>query len=67
MLSIKLNGNDQEMQDDISLLKAVESLNIPQNGIAIAVNQQIITKSNWENTSLNNNDEILIIKATQGG
>ncbi|MFT6748033.1 MAG: sulfur carrier protein [Glaciecola sp.] len=67
MLSIKLNGNDQEMQDNTSLLTAVESLDIPQNGIAIAINQQIITKNNWGTTSLNNNDEILIIKATQGG
>lgn len=67
MLSIKLNGNTEEMDNDSSVLSAVETMNIEQNGIAIAVNQQIIIKKNWGTTSLKNNDEILIIKATQGG
>ena len=67
MLSIKLNGKQEELKDNSTVLFAVETKNISQKGIAIAVNQQIITKSNWATTFLKNNDEILIIKATQGG
>ncbi len=37
------------------------------NGIAFAVNEKAISKSNWENFELKENDKILIIKATQGG
>lgn len=36
-------------------------------GIAIAVNQQVISKSQWDDFKLKENDEVLIIKATQGG
>ncbi|MGZ3898893.1 MAG: sulfur carrier protein ThiS [Bacteroidia bacterium] len=36
-------------------------------GIAVAVNQNIIPKQNWETTSLKEKDNVLIIKATQGG
>ena len=36
-------------------------------GIAVAVNQSIIPKQNWESTSLKEKDNVLIIKATQGG
>ena len=36
-------------------------------GIAIAVNDQVITRGNWEQFQLNENDKITIIKATQGG
>lgn len=67
MLSVKLNGKTEEMDNDSSVLSAVKNMNIEQNGIAIAVNQQIIIKKNWGTTTLKNNDEILIIKATQGG
>jgi len=42
-------------------------LNTPVNGIAVAVNQAIIPKSNWESHILNPGDQIIIIKATQGG
>lgn len=67
MLSIKLNGNSHSFEDKTTVLVAVESLKIQQNGIAIAVNQNIVSKDSWGTTSLKNNDEILIIKATQGG
>jgi sulfur carrier protein len=38
-----------------------------QKGVAIAVNQQIIPKSTWESYALNENDQVTIIHATQGG
>ena len=38
-----------------------------QKGIAVAIDQQVIPRSQWENTSLQSNQKIIIIKATQGG
>jgi len=38
-----------------------------QKGIVVAVNQTVIPKTEWANYFLKSNDEILIIKATQGG
>ncbi len=38
-----------------------------QKGIAIAVNQQVVSRSQWADFKLKENDEVLIIKATQGG
>jgi sulfur carrier protein len=38
-----------------------------QKGMAIAVNQQIIPKSTWVSYALNENDQVTIIHATQGG
>jgi sulfur carrier protein len=55
-------------ENTLSLQKVLESLNISQpQGIAIAVNNQIITKSNWQSTQLKEEDKITIIRATQGG
>ncbi len=46
----------------------MQSLNMPNtNGIALAVNEKVIPKTEWNNFQLNDNDKILIIKATQGG
>jgi sulfur carrier protein len=37
------------------------------NGIAIAVNQQVVPRNEWKSFQLSNGSNILIIKATQGG
>lgn len=37
------------------------------SGIAVAVNEEIIPKTNWDTYQVQDNDNILIITATQGG
>jgi sulfur carrier protein len=36
-------------------------------GLAIAVNQTIVSKTDWETALLSHGDHIIIITATQGG
>lgn len=36
-------------------------------GIAVAINGQVIPKDSWSETPIKEHDELLIIKATQGG
>jgi len=51
-----------------NISELVQRLNmISINGIALAVNEKVIPKSEWEKFQLNEDDKILIIKATQGG
>ena len=67
MINIKVNNIPHQFQEVISLQEILLQLEIIPNGIAVAINENIITKSDWNSTQLKNNDEILIIKATQGG
>ena len=38
-----------------------------KTGIAVAINQQVVSKSDWGKQTLHDNDTIIVIKATQGG
>lgn len=38
-----------------------------EKGIAVALNNQVVSRKDWASTSLKSNDTILIITATQGG
>jgi len=67
MINIKVNNTIHQFQADSSLGIVLNELEIATNGIAVAVNQNIITKTNWNTQTLNEGDEVLIIKATQGG
>ncbi len=56
------------MNENSSLVKALEQNGInSQKGIAVAVNNAVIPKAEWQNKILNENDKITIIRATQGG
>ena len=63
-----LINSEQKDFSGKNISELVQSLQMPStNGIALAVNEKVISKSEWEKFQLNDNDKILIIKATQGG
>lgn len=68
---MKLIVNNQEKQYELTTLSVQELLDIEfpehQNGIAIAIDDTVVPKSEWSNTSVNENADVLIITATQGG
>lgn len=39
----------------------------PGKGLAVAINQTIVSKIHWQTALLNHGDHIIIITATQGG
>lgn len=67
-MEITVNNSSQEVTDHSTLYDLVHArLGDKQKGIAVAVNNTVIPKANWEGHLLKSNDSILIIKATQGG
>ena len=67
-MEITLNDKPQTITKSDSLYDIVFAhIGEKQNGVAVAVNNTVIPKQNWPTTNLNPNDNILIIKATQGG
>jgi len=67
MIQIKVNNETVYIEPNCSVSQLITNQNIPSKGIAIAVNQEVVPKINWENFTFQPNDEILIITATQGG
>lgn len=67
MITIKVNEKQHQFKESASLQDVLERLKVAQNGIAVAINQNIISKTDWYITKLSNDDNVLIITATQGG
>jgi len=42
-------------------------LEISSGGIAVAVNEAIVTKSEWPRYTIHPHDQVMLIKAIQGG
>lgn len=68
MIDIIVNGESMTFQESVSILELIQQLQlIDKKGIAIAVNEEIIPKSQWEVYFLSVADKIIIIHATAGG
>ncbi|MDO6744834.1 sulfur carrier protein ThiS [Tenacibaculum soleae] len=67
MITIKVNQEDHQISENLTLQALVELLKIQTNGIAIAINSSVIKRTDWSLKLLQNNDDVLIIKSTQGG
>ena len=68
-MELKINNQTKQFATDSLTVQALLDLEIPikQNGIAVAINNTVIPKSNWNLHSIQETDDILIISATQGG
>ncbi len=65
---IEINNEAQTVNTNISATEIFSLLEIKNtNGYALAVNNNVIPKSEWSETILKENDKVLVIQATQGG
>ncbi|TDQ11339.1 sulfur carrier protein ThiS [Pedobacter metabolipauper] len=67
-MEITVNQKNYHLQETCSvehMLSVV--LQTEAKGIAVAINQSIISKSSWPNHIVNDGDSVMLIKATQGG
>jgi sulfur carrier protein len=67
-MKIFINNEIQEFEEGISLELVLEQHQLTaKNGIAVAVNEEIIPKNKWEQTRLFDSDKIIVIGAVAGG
>lgn len=67
-MDITVNQQNYSFSEACSLQQMLQNLLLHSSkGIAIAVNQEIISRGDWQTFQLKTHDQITIIKATQGG
>jgi len=67
-MEITVNHQTYQVADVCSIEQMLNIvLPLTQSGIAVAINEVIIPKKTWSSELIKSNDQILIIKATQGG
>lgn len=67
-MEVTVNQEIINVQDGCSIATLLAQLpKLPAKGLAVALNQRIITKSDWPECNLSSGDKVMIIKATQGG
>lgn len=67
-MEIIFNNHPQQIQEQASVQIILNNLiGEKQKGIAVAVNETVVPQAQWNSYILKKNDDVLVIKATQGG
>ena len=67
-MEITVNRKEVLVRSSLNLEEYLKASNLSDvRGIAVAVNERVIAKKLWQSLVLQENDKILIIRATQGG
>jgi sulfur carrier protein len=63
-----VNDKEYQLTEYSNLLKVLSELKIEMpKGIAVAVNNNVVPRSQWPQFKITEQDKIIIIKAVQGG
>jgi sulfur carrier protein len=66
-MNVTINGAAHEVADGTTVAQAVRTLTSVTSGVAVAVNDEVVTRSSWESTALSDRDRVEILTAVQGG
>ena len=66
-MKIYINQKEIEVQDNISVKELIDMQQIAIEGTAIAIDNKLVPKNEWNDRILTDGNKITIIRATFGG
>jgi sulfur carrier protein len=67
-MRIELNGKPVELVEDASVTAAVNALHADSaRGVAVAVDGEVVPRSEWDATALHEGQQVEVLHAVQGG
>lgn len=65
-MKIIINNKSTET-NAANVAELVKELSMPDRGVAVAIDMQMVQRTDWEATTLKENDDVTIIVAACGG
>ncbi|MFF0449551.1 sulfur carrier protein ThiS [Streptomyces sp. NPDC004609] len=66
-LVVSVNGERRELATGTTLATLVAGLTTAPSGVAAAVNEAVVPRSQWPGTLLGDGDRVEVLTAVQGG
>lgn len=66
-MKVQVNNKEVEITPASTITQLTTELGLPVQGVAIAVNNKMIPRTEWESVSLQEDDQLVIIQAACGG
>lgn len=66
-MRVMINGSPDELPDGSTVAQVVAARSSSGRGVAVAVNDQVVTRGTWSQVTLTDGDRVEILTAVQGG
>lgn len=66
-MKVQVNNKEVELTTGNTISALAAQLDLPPQGVAIALNNHMIPRSQWAEQEIQNGDSLVIIKAACGG
>ena len=68
-MNIQVNGKARTLDSEQNVAELVFELNgsAETQGVAVAINGQIVRRTDWKTRTLRDNDEVEVLRAVSGG
>jgi sulfur carrier protein len=66
-MKVFVNGEEKDLSDATSLSELITKMDLPVARIAIELNREVVRRSDWGSTMLNDGDRIEIVHFVGGG
>jgi sulfur carrier protein len=68
-MRVLLNGSEAELSEGATVQAAVDSLELPASGrgVAVAVDAEVVPRTQWDTHELQEGARIEVLRAIQGG
>jgi sulfur carrier protein len=66
-MNVTINGTAHELPQGATVTQAVQKLTGVGSGVAVAVNDEVVSRGAWDSTALAEADRVEVLTAVQGG
>jgi sulfur carrier protein len=66
-MEVVINGEPTALPEGTTLARALAALELPERGIAVAVDREVVPRGEWERTTLGDGSRLEVVRAVQGG
>ena len=66
-MNVVLNGRPRELREDVTVAEILRILELPERGVAVAVDAEVVPRGAWPRTRLHEGARVEVVQAVQGG
>ncbi len=67
MMTIRVNGEPTRIPDTQTIADLVRRLEVPEDGVAVALNLEVVPRTLHATTTLREGDQVELVRAVGGG
>ena len=66
-MNVRLNGEPATLPAGATLASALDALDLPHRGVAVALDREVVPRGAWADTPLHDGATVEVVHAVQGG